>query len=90
MGGSKDSVLKEEKAQIIDKLRAYFREEREEEIGELAAGILLDFIEKEIGPFFYNRGVREAKAKTVAAFASLTEEMDFMEQLIPKRGSKGR
>ncbi|MEO7424919.1 MAG: DUF2164 family protein [Fibrobacteria bacterium] len=81
----KDDTLKEERAQITAKLRQYFQEEREEELGELPAAMLLDFIEREIGPFFHNRAVREAKAKTVAAFAALTEEMEYMEMLVPKK-----
>ncbi|MDB5048462.1 MAG: hypothetical protein JWO30_1533 [Fibrobacteres bacterium] len=81
----KDDTLKEERAQIVDKIRQFFQDERDEELGELPAAMLLDFIEKEIAPFFYNRGVREAKAKTIEAFASLTEEMDYLEMLVPKR-----
>jgi uncharacterized protein (DUF2164 family) len=83
-----DPHLKEDKAQITHKLIEYFREEREEEIGELAAGMLLDFIEREIGPFFYNRGVRDAKLKATAVVATLTEELDFLEQLVPKKPAK--
>lgn len=84
----KDDTLKEERAQIVAKIRQYFQDERDEELGELPAVMLLDFIEKEIGPFFYNRGVREAKSKTLAAFASLTEELDYLEMLVPKKPGK--
>ncbi len=85
----KDDTLKEERAHIVAKLRQYFQDEREEEWGELPAAMLLDFIEREIGPFFHNRAVREAKAKTVAAFATLTEEMEYMEILVPKKPGPG-
>jgi uncharacterized protein (DUF2164 family) len=81
----KDDTLRQEREQIIHKIRAWFLEEREEELGELPAGMLLDFIEKEIGPFFYNRGVREAKAKVLRASAELTEELDYLEMLVPKK-----
>ncbi len=86
----KDPQTKEDRAQIIHKIIAYFREERDEEIGELAAGMFLDFIEREIGPIFYNRGVRDAKTKTLTAFATLTEEIDYLEQLVPKKPAKGK
>jgi uncharacterized protein (DUF2164 family) len=86
----KDPQLREDKAQITYKLIEYFREEREEEIGELAAGMLLDFIEREIGPVFYNRGVRDAKSKSITILATLTEELDFLEQLVPKKPAKGK
>lgn len=84
----KDDTLKEERAHIVAKIRQFFQDERDEELGELPAVMLLDFIEKEIGPFFYNRGVREAKSKTLAAFASLTEELDYLEMLVPKKPGK--
>lgn len=82
----KDDTLKEERAQIVSKIQQFFQDERDEELGALPAAMLLDFIEKEIAPFFYNRGVREAKAKTLAAFGSLAEELDYMEMMVPKRG----
>ena len=84
----KDDTLKEKRADILHKLKAYFREERDEDLGDLAANLLLDFIELEIGPVFYNQGVKDAKAKTVTAFATLTEEMDYLEKLVPKPGGK--
>jgi hypothetical protein len=31
---------------------------------------------------------KEEKAKTVAAFATLTEEMDYMEMLAPKKNGR--
>ena len=81
----KDDTLKDERAQIVTKIRQFFQDERDEELGELPAMMFLDFIEKEISPFFYNRGVRDAKSKTIAAFATLTEEMDYLEVLVPKK-----
>lgn len=79
-----EALGKEDKARLVQVLKDYFREERDEEIGELAAGILLDLIEKEMGPIFFNQGVRAARAKTVTAFADLTEQMDYLEQMVPK------
>ncbi|MDB5103558.1 MAG: hypothetical protein JWP91_1247 [Fibrobacteres bacterium] len=80
-----DDALKNERTQLVSKLRQYFQDERDEELGELPAKMMLDFIEREIAPFFYNRGVRDAKSKTIAAFATLAEEMDYLEILVPKK-----
>lgn len=85
----KDDTLKEQRADILYKLQAYFREERDETLGDLAANLLLDFIEREISPFFYNQGVRDAKTKTLSAFAELTEQMDYLEKMAPKKPGKG-
>lgn len=58
-----DSRLKlsrEERAQIVEDLQRYFLNEKGEEIGELAAALLLDFIGERLGPIYFNRGLQEA------------------------------
>jgi uncharacterized protein (DUF2164 family) len=45
---------------IIDELRAYFLKERDEEISELSARLLLDFILKELGYHIYNQAIEDA------------------------------
>ena len=42
-------------------LQAYFREELDQELSELRAKLFLDYLLKEIGPFAYNQGVRDAE-----------------------------
>ncbi len=54
-------LTKQEIADFIPSLQRYFREERDEELGELAAKLLLDYLLKEIAPYAYNRGVRDAE-----------------------------
>lgn len=44
----------ENKEQIIDNVKDYFYHERGEDVGDLAAENLLEFVLKEIGPYFYN------------------------------------
>jgi len=55
-------LTKQEIADIIPSLQRYFREERDEELSELQAKLLLDYLLKEIAPFAYNRGVHDAEA----------------------------
>ena len=47
--------------QAIAALRQYFVANLEEEIGELKAGLLLDFILSELGPSVYNQGLADAQ-----------------------------
>ena len=54
-------INKEETIQLISSIRKYCREELEHEIGELQAKLLLDYFLKEVGPFAYNQGVRDAE-----------------------------
>lgn len=53
-------LTKEKKEEMITSIRSYFLEEREEEIGRLAAGMLLDFMVQKLGPDLYNQGIADA------------------------------
>lgn len=74
-----EKLTPEERVTAIDHLQSYFLDEREEEIGDLAAGILLDFIETHLGASFYNRGVRDAKALMDRFAVTLDEELEVLE-----------
>ena len=54
-------LTKEELAEVLPSLRRYFREEMDEELTELRSKLVLDYILKEIAPFAYNRGVKDAE-----------------------------
>lgn len=51
----------EARAELVASLNHYFREERGEEIGDLQAGFLLDFVLKEVGPHIYNSALGDAQ-----------------------------
>lgn len=53
-------VTKERRNDMISDLKDYFSKERDEEIGDLAAGLLLDFILEKLAPAFYNQGVYDS------------------------------
>jgi len=48
--------------QAIAALRAYYAANMDEEIGDLKASLLLDFILKELGPSVYNQAIADARA----------------------------
>ena len=50
------NVTKEQRDEMIAAIKHYFLKEREEEIGDLRAGLMLDFILEELAPEFYNPG----------------------------------
>lgn len=52
----------EEKQAIGLKVQRYVAEELDLEIGQFDAEFLLDFFTKEIGEYFYNRGLYDAQA----------------------------
>ena len=47
--------------QEIASLRRYFDEELEQDIGDLKADMVLDFILAEIAPTVYNQGIQDAQ-----------------------------
>jgi uncharacterized protein (DUF2164 family) len=53
-------LSKEKKDHMVSAIKGYFLKERGEEIGDLAAGLLLNFITEEIAPEFYNKGIYDA------------------------------
>jgi len=53
-------VSKEKRDEMVSALQNYFFKEREEEIGDLAAGLMLEFIIEELAPEFYNQGVHDS------------------------------
>jgi len=52
-------TLDQQKA-AIEELKRYYQTEKEEEINDLAATLLLDFILKNIGPYIYNQAIKDA------------------------------
>ena len=54
------NITKEKRDEMISAIKNYFLHEREEEIGDLRAGLMLDFIREELAPEFYNQGVSDS------------------------------
>lgn len=59
----------DQKARMVSKIKVYFDEELQQDIGGFEAEFLMDFFAREIGPHFYNRGLFDAQQV-------LTEKMD--------------
>jgi len=52
---------KEEKEILVQKIKAYFNKELDQNIGQFECEFFIDFISDEIGPFYYNRGLEDAQ-----------------------------
>jgi uncharacterized protein (DUF2164 family) len=48
--------------QVLASIKRYVAEHLEQEIGDLQAGLLLDYVLKEIGPSVYNQAIRDARS----------------------------
>ncbi|MDF3000489.1 MAG: hypothetical protein K0Q48_608 [Bacillota bacterium] len=53
-------LSKETKDHMIAEIKRYYLNERDEELGDLAAALFLDFIIEELAPEFYNQGVYDS------------------------------
>ena len=56
----KIEVNKEIREDMIRIIKAYFLKERDEDLGDLAASLILDFFIEELGPHIYNQGVYDS------------------------------
>lgn len=55
------NLNKFEKDAMAREIKNYFRAERDEEFGDLAVMLLIDFISENLGKYYYNAGVRDAR-----------------------------
>jgi uncharacterized protein (DUF2164 family) len=79
-------LAREERDDAVRRLRSYFEREREEELGDLAAGLLYDFIAEELGSYFYNKGLSDAQAYVARFTDSLDADLEAAKRF-PARGS---
>lgn len=73
----------QEKALLVEKLQRYFEDELDQELGQFDAEFLLDFIGKEMGAYFYNRGLYDAQAVLDSKFDDLKDAIEQIEQPTP-------
>lgn len=57
---NKIKLSKEKREEMMKSIKNYFYEEKDEEIGDLAANLFLDFIIEELASEFYNQGIYDA------------------------------
>ena len=58
---TKIKFSQEEKEQIAARVKRYFETEMNQDIGSFEAEFLIDFFAREIGGYFYNRGLYDAQ-----------------------------
>lgn len=56
-------LSKQARSNAIASIQRYFEENLPEPIGELPAGLLLNFFLEEIGPVVYNRAIADAQGR---------------------------
>jgi uncharacterized protein (DUF2164 family) len=69
------TLSKEIKEEMIDRIQAFFITERGEEIGNLAAEQVLDFITEEMASYFYNEGIEDSISALQSRMENLEEDL---------------
>lgn len=86
---------KEIRKQAIASIQRYFEENLPEPIGDLPAGLLLNFFLEEIGPVIYNHAITDAQTRMQQRVADLTgelfaDEFQYWPRYDAKRRNRGR
>jgi uncharacterized protein (DUF2164 family) len=68
-------IPKQARTDAVASIQRYFEENMPEPIGELAAGLLLNFFLEEVGPVIYNRAIADAQARMVQRATDLGGEL---------------
>jgi uncharacterized protein (DUF2164 family) len=71
---------KEEKEILVQKVKTYFKEELSQEIGRFDADFLIDFFSKELGAYFYNRGIYDSQALLAKRVEEIKESLYELEK----------
>lgn len=64
---------KEEKTILVSKIKKYFDKELSQDIAQFDAEFLLDFFSEEVGPYFYNRALKDAETVMGSRMDSLID-----------------
>lgn len=80
---------KQIRSHAVTSIQRYFEENLSQTIGDLPAGLLLNFFMEEIGPVIYNRAIADAQARLQQRVADLSGELYSDEfQYWPKQDGK--
>ena len=66
---------KQAREQAVSSIKKYFEENMPQEVGDLAAGLLLDFFVEEIGPLIYNRAIADAQLRMERYMSDISGEL---------------
>ncbi len=75
------TFTEEEKAKLVHKIQNYFASELSEDIGQFDAEFLLDFFNKEIGAYHYNKGLQDARTRIEENTQNLLQTFYEMEKI---------
>lgn len=74
------ALEREDRLRLVSDLQAWFLEERGEKIGDLAADLLVEFVQEKAARHWYNRGVLDAQAMARDRLERLADDLDLLKR----------
>lgn len=71
---------KAEKETIVEKIQQYMSRELDFDIGQFDAEFLLDFFSQEVGAYYYNQGLQDARVVINSKLEDIDEAIYEIEQ----------
>lgn len=53
-------IIKEKKIKLVSEIKSWFLDNREEEVGDLQADLLIDFLIEKVGAEIYNQALNDS------------------------------
>lgn len=69
-----------DKEAMVSKLQKYFEHELDQDLAQFDAEFLLDFFAKEIGGYYYNRGLHDARSIFEARVQTIDDDIYAIEK----------
>lgn len=66
--------------EVISLIQSYFQQERDEELGDLAAELLFEFFEKQLGPLIYNQAIEDVRVWFGQKLPYLEVDLDLLKK----------
>lgn len=73
-------LSKEKRTQAINEIVGFYKSERNEDIGVIAAEAILDFFLEEVGKTLYNQGVKDAQKILEQRLGDFTIDLEALIQ----------
>lgn len=73
----------EQKSRIAAVLREFLEHELDVSIGSFEADDLTDFVVEKVGPWFYNQGVLDSRARLAHLMDGIQDELSLLEKASP-------
>ena len=78
-------LQREAKEKLIAEIQQFFYDERGEGVGNIAAETVLDFMIKQLGPYLYNEGIKDAQKLIMERMQSVDDDLYAMKKSIQQR-----